>query len=261
MSVLEEIVAHKRVELAEAKARLPLEKLMRQLSPETPASFSSVLTRTGVNIIAEIKYRSPTHGPFSCQLPFAELADLYAENGAAAVSVVTEQEYFSGELEYLKEIHREHPDLPLLRKDFIVDPYQVVESRINGASAYLLIVSCLSDGELRGLISRGVDLEFDPLVEVHDIAELERAVEGGARIIGVNNRDLRTFSVNLDISFDIAKRMEGVEGFLLISESGISEISQIRELRDAGFSGFLVGSTLMEADDPARTLRELRGEG
>ena len=129
MSLLEEIVAYKRVELAQAKALRSFEELKKQLSVPTSVSFETALTRPEVNIIAELKYQSPSHGPFSCQLPVADLAGAYAQNRAVALSVVTERKYFSGELESLSEIHQNHPDLPLLRKDFIVDPYQIVEAR------------------------------------------------------------------------------------------------------------------------------------
>jgi indole-3-glycerol phosphate synthase len=261
MSILDEIVASKREELIETMRVCPLEEVLVGISEEAPVSFTSVLDGGGINIIAEIKYQSPSHGAFQCQLPPQQVARLYSENGAAAVSVLTESKYFAGDLRFLEEIDQELPELPLLRKDFIVDRYQVAETRKSRASAYLLIVSCLSRGDLKDLIAYGRELNLDALVEVHDPYELEIAVEQGAHTIGVNNRNLKTFEVKVEISFDIARRMEGEEGYLLVSESGIESHSQILELRDAGFSAYLIGSRLMNSESPGERLRELRGEG
>ena len=260
MSVLEQIVASKRQELIQTKESAPLEDLLGRIPEGPPVSLGSALTLPGVNIIAEIKYKSPSRGDFACQLSCRDLAGIYSENGAVAVSVLTEKSYFSGDLSFLREIAEERPDLPLLRKDFMVDHYQVVEARSSGASAYLLIVSCLSEQELKSLIHSGQDFQLDALVEVHGPFELEKAVNSGAHLIGVNNRNLRTFEVDLDTSFDIARRMEGEAGYTLISESGIEQHSQIVELQDAGFQAFLVGSILMDSSDPGEKLRQLRGE-
>jgi indole-3-glycerol phosphate synthase len=258
--MLDQIVTSKKQELIQTKESVPLEKLLGRIPEEPPVSLKSALAKPGVNIIAEIKYKSPSHGEFACQLPCLDLAGIYSENGAAALSVLTEKSYFSGDLSFLQEIAQEKPELALLRKDFIVDPYQVVEARSSGACAYLLIVSCLNEQQLQSLIHNGQEFQLDALVEVHDPFELEKALNGGARIIGVNNRNLQTFEVDLDTSFDIARRMEGEEGYTLISESGIEEHSQIVELQDAGFQAFLVGSILMSSSDPGEKLRELRGE-
>ncbi len=261
MSILDEIVAAKKEELIETMRACPLEELLARISEETPVSFTSALDREGINIIAEIKYRSPSQGAFRCQLPPEQVARLYSENGAAAVSVLTERNHFEGDLGFLDEINQGLPALPLLRKDFIVDRYQVVETRRSPASAYLLIVSCLSQGELEDLIDYGRELNLEALVEVHDPYELEIAVEQGARTIGVNNRNLKTFDVSIETSFDIARRMEGEEGYLLVSESGIERHSQILELGDAGFSAYLIGSSLMNSENPGERLHELQGEG
>ena len=260
MSVLERIVASKKQELIQTKESVPLEKLLGRIPEEPPVSLTSALAQSGVNIIAEIKYKSPSRGEFTCQLACRELAGIYSENGAVALSVLTEKNYFSGDLTFLQEIAEEQPELALLRKDFIVDPYQVVEARSSGACAYLLIVACLSEQKLQSLIHYGQKFQLDALVEVHDAFELEKAINAGAGIIGVNNRNLRSFEVDLDTSFDIARRMEGEGGYTLISESGIEEHSQIVELQDAGFQAFLVGSIFMDSSDPGRKLRQLRGE-
>ncbi len=258
--MLDRIVASKKQELIQTKENVPLEKLLGTIPEQPPVSLRSALAQPGVNIIAEIKYKSPSRGEFACQLPCLDLAGIYSENGAVALSVLTEKTYFSGDLSFLKEIAQEKPDLPLLRKDFIVDSYQVVEARSSGACAYLLIVSCLDEQQLQGLIQYGQEFQLGALVEVHDPFELEKALNAGARIIGVNNRNLQTFEVDLDTSFDIARRMEGEEGHTLVSESGIKEHSQIAELQDAGFQAFLVGSILMDSSDPGEKLRQLRGE-
>ncbi len=257
--MLDEIVRGRKAELAETRLRIPLQDLMDQLPEEPPTSFSGSITQPGIRIIAEIKYRSPSHGPFRCQRPPAEVGLTYQQNGAAAISVLTEKSYFDGDLKFLDLLHQESNDLPLLRKDFIFDPYQVIEARVHGASAYLLIVACLSQSELRQLLIEGGEYALEALVEVHDPFELEVAVESGARIIGVNNRNLKTFEVDLDTSFDIARRLEEEQDFTLVSESGIREVEQIRDLQDAGFSAFLVGSSLMDTADPGAALRALNG--
>ena len=258
--MLDQIVASKKQELIQTKESVPLEKLLGQIPEEPPVSLKAALAKPEVNIIAEIKYKSPSRGEFACQLPCLDLAGIYSSNGAVALSVLTETSYFSGNLSFLKEIAQAKPDLALLRKDFIVDSYQVVEARSSGACAYLLIVSCLDEPRLQSLIHYGQEFQLDALVEVHDPFELEKAVNAGASIIGVNNRNLQTFEVDLDTSFDIARRMEGEEGYTLISESGIEEHSQIVELQDAGFQAFLVGSIFMDSSDPGEKLRQLRGE-
>ena len=258
--MLEEMVSRKREELELVKQVTPAQELLRQLPKNSPASFQAALNREDINIIAEIKYRSPSHGPFACQMDPVEVAKIYSEAGAVAISVLTEQHYFAGKLQFLEDIHGELPQMPLLRKDFILDYYQVLEARLKGASAYLLIVSSLSVEELSSLISSGQEHELDALVEVHNLFELDRAVSAGARVIGVNNRNLKTFEVNIGTSFDIARRLEGEDHYILVSESGIQEHTQIAELKDAGFRAFLVGSVLMDASDPGEKLQGLKGQ-
>ena len=255
--MLDRILARKRLDLEEARARVPLAELL-EAGPGRPApSFEAALTRPQINVIAEIKYRSPSRGAFTCRLPPREIGRLYLENGAAAISVLTEKHFFHGDLEFLRTVSEQETGLPLLRKDFIFDAYQLAEARAHGASAFLLIAACLSPERLQALIRAGQDFQLDALVEVHDAFELETAVESGARIIGVNNRDLRTFNVDLNTSFNLARLLEGETGFVLVSESGIREPVQLLELRDAGFDAFLVGSLLMDSADPGAGLREL----
>ncbi len=259
--MLDRILARKKQDVEEAQARIPLAELLEADPGPAVPSFEAALTRPQINVIAEIKYQSPSRGAFTCRLPPEEIARLYLDNGAAAISVLTERHFFHGDLEFIRTVRDQETGLPLLRKDFIFDAYQLAEARAHGASACLLITACLSPERLRELIRAVRDFRLDALVEVHDGFELERAVESGARIIGVNNRDLRTFDVDLNTSFELARLLEGETGFVLVSESGIREHVQLLELRDAGFHAFLVGSLLMDSDDPGSGLRELLQAG
>jgi indole-3-glycerol phosphate synthase len=222
--------------------------------------FTDTLTEPGTNIIAEIKYSSPSHGPFACRLKPAEIAAIYRDAGAAAISVLTDEPRFNGKLEFLREASEIENCPPLLRKDFIKARPQVKEALDYGASAYLLIVRDLAPGLLRDLMAYGRDLGLEPLVEVHNLFELETATKQAPRLIGVNNRDLGTFEVNVNTCFSVARLLEKETGFTLVAESGIEDRSLILELQDAGFSAFLIGSVFMDSPDPGRKLRELRGE-
>jgi len=222
--------------------------------------FRDALTKPGTNIIAEIKYSSPSHGPFACQRPADDMAKIYRDHGAAAISVLTEEPRFNGKLEYLRKASEVEDCPPLLRKDFIRTREQVKEAADYGASAFLLIVRDLPPSLLSELLHFGEDLGLDPLVEIHDPFELETAIEQGGRLIGVNNRDLRTFKVDVSTSFEIAKRMEKESRYTMVAESGIKDRSLILELQDAGYSGFLIGSVFMDSKDPGKKLLELRGE-
>jgi indole-3-glycerol phosphate synthase len=222
--------------------------------------FTSALTKPGTNIIAEIKYRSPSHGLFACQLPPADIGKAYRDNGAAAISVLTDEARFDGKLEYLRAVSGIENCPPLLRKDFIRTREQVKEAGEYGASAFLLIVRDLSPGLLHDLCLYGQELALVPLVEIHSASELEAALKQEVRLIGVNNRDLSNFEVNVDTSFQIARLLEKEPGFTLVSESGIKDRSLIVELQDAGYSAFLIGSVFMDAPDPGKILRQLRGD-
>ena len=261
-SILDEIVAAKERELEAVRQQFPLELLLHGSPEGTPPAFDTALRGDGLNIIAEVKYQSPSRGPFPCQLEHVEVARQYRDSGAVALSVLTEKTYFAGDPAYLKDIRSEFSDLPLLRKDFLFEPYQVIESRAWGASAILAIVACLGPSQLASLLSSAGEFQLEVLVEVHDPWELETAIDEGASIIGVNNRNLNDFRIDLTTSFDIARRLEGEAGYLLIAESGLSERVQLLELREAGFSGFLIGSLFMNSQKPGEVLRELlKGEG
>ncbi len=256
--MLDKIVRRKRAEIAQAQEKLPADRLSAQIPEEPPPSLGQALSRPDrVNIIAEVKYSSPSHGAFSLQWEPEEIAEAYQKGGAAAVSVLTDKHFFKGDPEYLSRLRRRFEAMPLLRKDFILDRYQAVEARVWGASALLLIVACLEPQELCDLRSYSQELGLEALVEVHDRRELDIALESGGRIIGVNNRNLKTFKVDLETSFRLARHVEGESGLTLVSESGISESVQIQELRDAGYSAFLIGSNLMNSSDPAAQLRGL----
>lgn len=257
--VLDRIVEAKAGRLGEAKRCVPIELL----APEALAiaalprgrSLAAALRRPGrLNIIAEIKQRSPSKGIIREDFDPVRIAGGYASGGAAALSVLCEEDFFGGSLEHLEAIRR-RVELPLLRKDFIFDEYQLYESVLAGADAILLIVAILEEELLAKLIGLANELGLDALVEVHSRDEMERAGRAGALIIGVNNRDLTTFTIDLDTSIQLASLAP--EGAILVSESGINTGSDIRRLRSAGFSAFLVGEHLMRAQDPGKAVRHL----
>lgn len=258
MSVLAEIVAAARARVARMQREHPLDQLLA--TAPTPAArrpFARALRRPRLNVIAEFKRRSPSRGTIRDDIAPAAVARAYEAAGAAALSVLTEESHFGGSLEDLREA-RSATDLPALRKDFIVDPYQVWEARLAGADALLLIVAALSEAELRGLLKAAGEAGLDALVEVHEEAELERALAVGAALVGVNNRDLRTLEVSLDVSLGLADRIP--DDVLAVSESGIRSGADVRRLREAGFDGFLVGEQLMQSPDPGAALGTLLRE-
>jgi len=245
VNVLSEIIARKRERVREAK------------TGARPHAFRSALQRDGVNIIAEFKRRSPSKGTIRDGANPIEMARAYQAGGAVAMSVLTEEDYFAGSLDDLRQV-KSTVDLPVLRKDFIFDEYQVYESAAVGADAILLIVAVLDDELLSRLRRLAEDeLGMDALVEVHTSDEMRRAAACGAKLIGVNNRDLRTFEVSLNTSLSLAR--EAPPEALLISESGLNNSADLERLRDAGYRGFLIGETLMRAEDPEQALRDCRG--
>jgi len=261
MDFLSEIIEVKRQRLAAAKARLPLEQV-RELAHQFRAGGSHRLIealrdRSRPNIIAEFKRRSPSKGKINPQADSQTIATMYESGGAAAISVLTEEDYFDGSLEDLRRI-REVTRLPVLRKDFIFDGYQIYESAAAGADALLLIVAALDVQSLRTLREIAEDeLGIDALVEVHTKDELDRAVNCGARLIGVNNRDLRTFEVSTATSTLLAR--VAPHHAILVSESGLTP-GEVRRLREIGYRGFLIGESLMRASDPAQAIRDFLDE-
>jgi indole-3-glycerol phosphate synthase len=257
---LDRIIERRRERLAAAVSARPLAEVRRvaerRRRDAAARAFSRALADASrVNVIAEFKRASPSKGEIRGGASAVEAARAYASGGAAALSVLTEEDFFRGSLGDLTEV-KAAVALPVLRKDFVFDAYQIYEAAAAGADAVLLIAAALDDESLRGLRAVAEDeLGLDALVEVHTGAEMRRAADAGAGLVGVNNRDLRTFNVSLETSVALAD--EAPAGALLVSESGIGDASDIKRLRACGFSAFLVGETLMRAADPARALREL----
>ncbi len=258
-SVLDAIVARTRQHVAEERMRRPLDELRAAAEQAPPVRpFAAVLARSGgVNVIAEHKRRSPSRGAIREDLTPEDVARRYEAAGAAALSVLTDEPFFGGRLEHLAAA-RAATALPALRKDFIVDPWQVWEARAAGADAVLLIVAALEDDGLRALLALAGEAGLDALVEVHDREELDRAIAAGARIVGVNNRDLKTLEVSLETALSLAAAIP--DGVVTVAESGIRTGGDIRRLREAGFDAFLVGERLMGAPDPGQALRSLLEE-
>jgi indole-3-glycerol phosphate synthase len=263
MSVLQEIVARKRERLASAKRNAPLERIREIAQAERSVNSShrlaEALKKDGINVIAEFKRKSPSKGVIRADIDATVMARSYLAGGAAAISVLTEEDYFSGSLDDLLAI-RSEVDLPVLRKDFLFDEYQIYESAAAGANAILLIVASLEDTQLSDLRCLAEDeLGMDALVEVHDEHEMERALAIGAGVIGVNNRNLHTFEVSLETSL----RLAGSVGShtTLISESGLQQAKDLAMLQSVGYRGFLIGESLMRAEKPEEALRTLRADG
>ena len=258
--LLAAIVAAARRIVEVRRAREPLAELVRRASTVElrPGAFRSAVVRPGgVNVIAECKRRSPSRGILRPAYDPAAIARAYEAAGAAAVSVLTEPAFFDGSLEHVREVRRASR-LPVLRKDFIVDEYQIWEARAAGADAVLLIVRALGASDLGRLHREAREAGLDVLVEIHDDAELEPALAAGATIVGVNSRDLQTLSVDPAVVRRLAGRIP--PGVAAVAESGIRAARDVAELRRAGYSAFLIGEHLMTSADPGETLRALRGE-
>jgi indole-3-glycerol phosphate synthase len=245
-------IAHRKRSLPEAALKFAVEKA------QPPRDFPAALSRDAFNVIAELKKASPSRGVLREHYAPATLAMNLELAGAAALSVLTEEEFFRGSLGDLKDA-KKATQIPILRKDFIIDPWQVLEARAAGADAFLLIVAILDDATLRELLELGRSLKMEPLVEVHSREEIGRAAAAGARIIGVNNRDLRDFSVRIETSLELIEAIP--ENCMAVSESGLRTHEDLARLRRAGFDAFLVGEHLMKDADPATPLRALLGSG
>lgn len=254
--VLDEIVARTRARVRLRHRELPLERFLA-LAPTLGARrpFRAALMQPGrLNVIAEFKRRSPSRGVIRADLHPAHVAQAYEVGGAAALSVLTEEEFFGGTLDDLQQA-RSATLLPTLRKDFVVDPYQVWEAWIAGADAVLLIVAALSDAELRQLHTVVTEASLTALVEVHDAEELARALDAGAQVVGVNNRNLQTLRVDIETSLRLAERIP--PHVVKVAESGLRRPADLRRLRAAGYDAFLIGEHLMEAPDPGEALAAL----
>jgi indole-3-glycerol phosphate synthase len=259
--ILDKIVAVKHEEIAAAKKKRSLEAVRED-------AFSRVLTRdfegalrakiaAGMPaVIAEVKKASPSKGVLREDFIPADIAQSYAEHGAACLSVLTDRQFFQGSADFLKQA-RASCDLPVLRKDFMVDPYQVYEARSMGADCILLIAACLSDAQMSEFEAIALSLDMAVLVEVHDAAELQRALKLRTRLIGVNNRNLRTFEVSLDTTLGMLQDVPADR--LLVTESGILQREDVLRMRAAGVHAFLVGEAFMRAPDPGEALAALFG--
>jgi len=256
-AILERIVAATRVRVAEAKRGADLRDLERLAERHAPRGFQRALaskSRDGVAVIAELKKASPSKGLIRAEFHPAKLAAELEAAGAAALSVLTDEEFFQGSLRNLREASAA-VSIPCLRKDFVVDEFQLVEARAHSADAVLLIVAALSLDELSTLAAGARLRGLDVLCEVHDADELQRALNAGCDLIGVNTRDLRTFKVDLEAAFALAEKFPA--GVVRVAESGIHSADHVAQLRAAGFDAFLVGESLMRADSPGDALREL----
>jgi indole-3-glycerol phosphate synthase len=252
---LNQIVSATRRQVVEAKRGADLRELERRAELHVPRGFRRGLAaRSGAAVIAELKKASPSKGLIRAEFRPAELAQELETAGAAALSVLTDEEFFQGSLRNLREASAA-VSIPCLRKDFIVDEFQLVEARANSADAILLIVAALSSAELDALSRGARDVGLDVLCEVHDGEELQRALDAGCDLIGVNTRDLRTFQVDLKTAFDLAEKFSA--GVVRVAESGIHSAEDMARLRAAGYDAFLVGESLMRASSPGDALREL----
>ena len=254
-TVLDRILESRRAEVDHRKRVLPETALKYGAKAAEPVrDFAAALSRDGLNVIAELKPASPSRGVIREPFDAPGLAKMLEAAGAAALSVLTECEFFGGSLKNLRDA-RKQVALPALRKDFIFDPWQVWEARANDADSFLLIVAALEGQLLSDLIALGRELKMEPVVEVHTKAELERALAASAQIIGVNNRDLKTLGVRLETSFELIEQIP--EECIAIAESGLRKHADLTELRRAGFDAFLIGEHLMLAADPAAALFHL----
>ena len=256
--VLARIVEHKRTEIAEAKRRVPVTDLLEQLpaSPPVRDFIGSIRARGPIGLIAEVKKASPSAGLIRADFDPVKIASVYAGSGAACISVLTDEKFFQGHLEFLRQI-RAAVSIPLLRKDFILDRYQILEGRIAGADAVLLIAECLSDDELADLYAYTRELGMEALIELYEPENLERVLKVEPRLVGVNNRDLRSFKTDLGHSATI--RAQVPRSVCFVSESGIETRQHVESLIASDVDAILVGETLMRSADIGGKVRELLG--
>jgi indole-3-glycerol phosphate synthase len=256
-TVLDRIIEARRAAIAHRKKAVPETALRFGVKHAKPVrDFAAALSRDSLNVISELKKASPSRGLIRADFDPVALAKSLEAAGAAVLSVLTEEEFFQGELKYMRDA-RAAVELPVLRKDFIVDPWQVWETRATDADSFLLIVAGLNDVALGELLTLGRELGMEPLVEVHTREELTRALEAGARILGVNNRDLRTLEVRVDTSMELIELIP--DECIAVCESGLRSHQDLARLRAAGFDAFLIGEHLMAQPDPAEALRRLLG--
>ena len=259
MNILEQLADHARARVASARQQCPTERLREQAFalPKGDFRFEQALRKPGLSFICECKKASPSKGLIAENFPYLQITREYEAAGADAVSVLTEPRWFLGSDEYLREIAGA-VSIPCLRKDFTVDPYMIYEARLLGASAVLLICSILTPDELREYHSLCDELGLSALVEIHDEEEIRTALDAGARIIGVNNRNLKDFTVNTENSRRLRAKIP--PEVLFVSESGVKDAGDVAALREIGADAVLVGEALMRAEDKKRMLEQLKGE-
>jgi indole-3-glycerol phosphate synthase len=244
---LEDIIEHKKRKLEKSQRDLPLAEIERLASSVKNRGFKTAISKGNkINLIAELKKASPSHGVIRHDYDPEAIAGIYKKNGAAALSVVTEDKYFQGNLDHLKTVRRT-VDLPILRKDFVISEYQIYESAVAGADAVLLIAALLDRGMLKALFREAKSLGMDVIIEVHDLRDLDKALGVDAEIIGINNRNLKTLEVDLGITRELAANIPA--GKIIISESGVREPEDVQFLTSAGIRAVLIGTAFMEADD------------
>jgi len=256
--ILDDIVARKQITVAELKKAQPLSELQKaaELAPAPRDFFRAIQGGTGPAVIAEIKKASPSAGVIRPDLDIGAMVTSYENGGASAISVITEEHFFQGKLEYLRQA-RDASHLPVLCKDFIVDPFQVFGARASGADALLLIAACLDPDLLVNLLETARSVGMACLVEVHDEDELDQVLATDATIVGINNRNLKTFEVTLETTLKLRPLVP--ENRLVVSESGIHERGEVETLAAAGVNAVLIGTSLMRSHNPEKKLRELRG--
>ncbi len=255
--ILDEIIAHKRIEVDQNKAATPQRALEERIAEiGRPRDFRAALRREGISLIAEIKRASPSKGDILPDVDAVELGALYEQMGARAISILTDQKFFKGTLRDLTEV-RQHVNVPCLRKEFIIDPYQIYEARAAGADAVLLIVRCLDDVQLKEFQAVTKALGMAALVETHTEAEIDRALASGAHIIGINNRDLDTLTVDVNVTLQLKRRVPG--GNVLVSESGIYTREHVKALENGGVDAILVGESLLTSKNIRAKIMELLG--
>ena len=256
--ILDEIVAYKKKELLETKRAIPFADQKERAADAGPARGfgKALLAGTGIRLIAEVKKASPSKGVIREDFDPVKIAGTYEGSGAACLSVLTEKKYFQGDLGYLAAI-RQAVGLPLLRKDFIIDEYQIFEARAAGADAILLIAACLDKRQMEDLLGTAEGIGLDVLVESHTSKELDKSLVAGAKIVGINNRDLTSFTVSLQTTFDLLKDIP--DDRIVVSESGIKSRDDVAKLERAGVDAILVGESLMREKDIGRKVKELLG--
>lgn len=257
-TVLDKIVESKRREIAQRRTSVPMAELAKRAADASPARdfFAALQAGESIRLIAEVKKASPSAGVIRADFDPVAIARIYQAHGASCLSVLTDEPFFQGCLEYLVAV-RQAVDIPVLRKDFILDEYQLVEARAAGADAVLLIAECLDDCLLRGLHQRTIELGMTPLVELYEPANLARVLEAGATLVGVNNRDLHTFHVDLEHTLRLRPQVPAE--CILVAESGIRTSADVRRLEEAGVDAILVGESLMREPDIGAAVDRLLG--